>query len=109
MNLLKCCKHFYLIFEQGKTLSIICGAVCWLFDHEKRELKQLQTTLDLLAKKKEELSNDDDWIVGQAKLVEQHHKVYEINLMIKALEDFNVNIEHIKKVFNIYCIYRTKF
>lgn len=68
-------------------------------------MRQLQTTLDFLAKSKEELSNDDDWIVGQAKLVEQQHKVYETNLMIKALEEFNFNIEQIKKVCNTYFIY----
>lgn len=61
-------------------------------------------TLDLLAKTKEELSNDDDWIVGQAKLLEQQHKIYETNLMIKALEEFNDNIEKIKNVFIILII-----
>jgi len=50
--------------------------------------------------KNEETNNDDDddWITGQAKLAEQQHKVYEINKMLKSLEEFNNNIEKIKKV-----------
>jgi len=50
--------------------------------------------------KNEETINDDDddWITGQAKLVEQQHKVFEISKMLKSLEEFNDNIEKIKKV-----------
>jgi hypothetical protein len=84
-------------------LSIICGAVCWLFDHEKRELNQLKKTLELFTKNIEGFDDDDDddWIVGQSKLVEQQRKVYEINALLKSLEEFNNNIEQIKKVLNI--------
>lgn len=31
---------------QGKSLSIICGAVKWLLDREEREQKQLQAVLE---------------------------------------------------------------
>lgn len=76
--------------------------MCWLLDHENRELRQLKSTLESLIKKNEGFDNgDDDWIVGQAKLAEQQHKIYEINLMLKSLEQFNSNIEEIKKVLNI--------
>jgi len=56
--------------------------------------------LELLNVKNEETNNDDDddWITGQAKLAEQQRKVYEINKMLKSLEEFNNNIEKIKKV-----------
>ncbi|CAI6357961.1 unnamed protein product [Macrosiphum euphorbiae] len=93
------------IFESptgtGKTLSIICGAVRWLLDHENREWNQLKMALESLTMKNGETNNDDDddddWITGQAKLVEQQRKVYEINKMLKSLEEFNNNIEKIKK------------
>jgi len=91
----------FKILYQGKTLSIICGAVRWLLDHENREWNQLKRALELLAMKNGETNNDDDdddWIAGQAKLAEQQRKVYEINNMLKSLEDFNNNIEKIKKV-----------
>lgn len=56
--------------------------------------------------KNEEIINDDDddWITGQAKLVEQQHKVFEIGKILKSLEEFNNNIEKIKKVC-ILCFY----
>jgi len=56
--------------------------------------------------KNEETINDDDddWIAGQAKLVEQQHKVFEISKMLKSLEEFNNNIEKMKKV-SILCFY----
>jgi len=92
----------FKIFYQGKTLSIICGAVRWLLDHENREWNQLKLALESLTMKNGETNNDDDddddWIAGQAKLVEQQRKVYEINKMLKSLEEFNNNIEKIKKV-----------
>lgn len=71
----------------------------WLLDHEKREYRQLKTTLESLSKKNEESNDDDDWIIEQAKMAEQQRKVHELNLMVKSLEEFNSNIERIKKVF----------
>lgn len=82
--------------------------MCWLLDHEKRECKQLKTTLDLLANKNkcnDDNDDDDDWITGQAKLVEQQRKIFEINAMVKALEEFNNNIEQLKKVLKILIYY----
>lgn len=70
----------------------------WLLDHEKREYRQFKTTLESLTKKNEELNDDDNWMIEQAKLAEQQRKIYEINLMVKSLEEFNSNIEQIKKV-----------
>lgn len=70
----------------------------WLLDHEERERTQLKKTLEKLTKKNELDDDDDDWINGQAKLIEQQRKVHEINLMMKSLEEFNSNIEQIKKV-----------
>lgn len=69
-----------------------------MLDHEKREWKQLQKKLDSLVKKTEEIDDDDDWISGQAKLAEQQRKVHELSLMVKAIEEFNNNIEQFKKV-----------
>jgi len=89
----------YFILFQGKTLSIICGAVLWLLDHEKRELRQLKATLAMISKINDEYNNDDDdWILGQAKVIEQQRKIYEINLKIQSLEEFNNNIIQMKKV-----------
>lgn len=53
-----------------------------------------------MSKKNKEFNSDDDddWIVGQAKVAEQECKVHQINLMIKTLEEFNNNIDQIKKV-----------
>lgn len=94
---LSCIKTYFILF-QGKTLSIICGAVLWLLDHEKRELRQLKATLAMISKKNDEYNNDDDWILGQAKVIEQQRKIYEINLKIQSLEEFNNNIIQMKKV-----------
>lgn len=77
----------------------------WLLDHEKRELRQLELTLETLANKNKELEDDDDWIVGQSKLADQERKVYEINLIIKLMENFKNNIEEIKKVQSFKIIY----
>ncbi|XP_050526879.1 putative ATP-dependent RNA helicase DDX11-like protein 8 isoform X2 [Daktulosphaira vitifoliae] len=96
------------IFESptgtGKTLSIICGAVRWLFDNEQRELRQLRSTLLSLEKKKEDSGEndddeDDDWITGQAKLAEKNQKIYEISLVLKSLEEYNNNIEELKEIY----------
>lgn len=66
-------------------------------------MSQLKKTLELFTKNIEDFDDDDDdWIVGQSKLVEQQRKVYEINVLLKSLEEFNNNIEQIKKVLNIF-------
>lgn len=86
-------------------MSIICGAVRWLLDHEKREYNQLKTTLESLTKNIEGFDADgDDWIARQSKLAEQQRKVHEISVLFKSLEEFNNNIEQIKKVLNIIII-----
>lgn len=75
----------------------------WLLDHENRELNQLKTTIESLANGNEVLDgDDDDWIAGQAKLVEKQQKVHELNLMVKSIENFNHDIERIKKVLKIF-------
>lgn len=75
----------------------------WLLDHENRELNQLKTTIESLANGNEVLDgDDDDWIAGQAKLAEKQQKVHELNLMVKSIENFNHDIERIKKVLKIF-------
>lgn len=75
----------------------------WLLDHEKRELRQFKLSLESHTNKKKELDNNDcDWLNEQSKLADQERKVHEISLMVKSLEEFNNNIEQLKKVLYIF-------
>jgi len=67
-------------------------------------LNQLKTTIESLTNKNEQYDDDDDWLAEQAKLAEKQRKVYELNLMVKSIENFNYNIEQIAKVLNITSI-----
>lgn len=66
----------------------------------------MKETLKIIFEKKDEFNNDeDDWIVGQARVIEQQRKIYEINLKIQSLEEFNNNIIQLKKVWTITWLY----
>lgn len=87
------------IFESptgtGKSLSIICGALTWLNDHEEREKNELTKAIDFL--KSNTNSKSTDWLTEQIKEMENQSVKAEIKRMLDKIEKKNEEIDKIKK------------
>lgn len=66
---------------QGKSLSLICGALCWLRDHEERKRRQLKAAiaqLDLM--KNCDGGSETDWLtqqIQQSQVLQQRQKLQQ--------------------------------
>lgn len=77
-------------------MSIICGALRWLKDHETRERFELNETVQLLKIEKEKLSSSgDDWLSSQSQDIEITKKLQTLQLEINKI---NKNDEKIAKL-----------
>jgi chromosome transmission fidelity protein 1 len=82
---------------QGKSLSLICGALKWLKDHEEREKRELTNHLSEL--KISETADDGDWLSAQSKNIEKERA----RLQVQAnLDKINKKNEKIKKIRESY-------
>ncbi|XP_022912815.2 ATP-dependent DNA helicase DDX11 [Onthophagus taurus] len=88
------------IFESptgtGKSLSIICGAIKWLKDHNVREREDLSNQIAELEEKKKVLDNDEDWFNAQSKGIEINNKLRELQLKQSKILEYD---EKINKLF----------
>lgn len=67
-------------------MSIICGALRWLKDHETRERFELNETVQLLKIEKEKLSSSgDDWLSSQSQEIEITKKLQTLQLEINKI------------------------
>uniref|UniRef100_T1H8V1 DNA helicase n=1 Tax=Rhodnius prolixus TaxID=13249 RepID=T1H8V1_RHOPR len=83
--------YFFLI--QGKSLSIICGALTWLTNHEEREVKNLEVALEKLEPSQKQSTHD--WLSAQIK--ERENKALMRQLKQK-LDRIHIRNESIKKI-----------
>ncbi|XP_012276838.1 ATP-dependent DNA helicase DDX11 isoform X2 [Orussus abietinus] len=100
-NLYMCLENGHLgIFESptgtGKSLSLICGAVRWLLDHEERQKNELEEKIRELDIKLKEAANKvtDDWFSVQTGQLQVNAEKQEIQRKLDAIYK---NEEKIKK------------
>lgn len=80
---------------QGKSLSIICGALTWLIAHENRERYELETTIDTLNKSKN-ITSSADWLTIQAEEIEVRKKLQKVQLEVNKIKKYDEKIVKIK-------------
>lgn len=82
---------------QGKSLSIICGALRWLKDHETRERSELNNTINSLKTEKEKLSaSGDHWLSTQGQEIEITRKLQQLQLTLNKLQQNDEKIAKLK-------------
>ncbi|XP_050294645.1 ATP-dependent DNA helicase DDX11 [Anthonomus grandis grandis] len=89
------------IFESptgtGKSLSIICGALKWLKDHDEHERQHLNDQITTLEEKKELLAIDEtDWFSSQSKEIEITGKLNKLKLEQRKIDNYDKKIENIR-------------
>ncbi|KAK9511713.1 hypothetical protein O3M35_000321 [Rhynocoris fuscipes] len=86
------------IFESptgtGKSLSIICGALTWLRNHEEREVKILE---DALKDIKLNTEPSDDWFSEQIKAIAVDSTVKKIKKQLEKVQIRNDSIKEMRK------------
>ncbi|KAK5643588.1 hypothetical protein RI129_007433 [Pyrocoelia pectoralis] len=109
-------KHLYQVLENkklgifesptgtGKSLSIICGALQWLRDHNERERNEITIQIQTIQEEKSKLQTDkNDWISLQAAEIELNHKLTKLKLQQNSISEYDGRIEKLcskKKVID---------
>lgn len=86
-----------MFYFQGKSLSIICGALKWLIDHNEWERNKLTTQIKSLESEKQKLSSEiTDWLCSQSKEIEVTRKLNSLKLENNKINDYDLRIAEIK-------------
>jgi len=83
----------------GKSLSLICGALKWLVDHERWRKEELTSTIaeiDDKLKSCEKLS--DNWFTVQTEQIELNAKKQPLQAKLNALLEYEGQKEKLKKM-----------
>ncbi|CAH1159677.1 unnamed protein product [Phaedon cochleariae] len=91
------------IFESptgtGKSLSIICGAIRWLKDHEEFKRLSISNNITKLEQEKLEVADDEkDWIVAQYKERELTEKLNFLKIQESKIQDYEKKLKNLEKV-----------
>lgn len=78
-------RHFCL--GTGKSLSLTCGALKWLCDHEKLVKQQLTDEIDSLTVKirDDEKSNESNWLESQHEVILKKESLMKLRKMMEKL------------------------
>lgn len=85
------------MYLKGKSLSIICGALNWLVDHDEWERNRLSTQIKSLENEKQKLASETtDWLCSQSKEMEVTRKLNSLKLDRNKITDYDFKIDKIK-------------
>lgn len=84
-------------------MSIICGALKWLYDHDAREKTSL---IDSIAEMEEELrriesNSSDDWLSAQSKQGNIAREKNTLQHLLKKIADSEEEINNMRKKKNV--------
>lgn len=78
-------------------MSIICGALKWLKDHNDLVHSNLEEKISELQLDKEKLqSSSNDWLSTQAKEIELNRKLQEIKVKLARINEYDEKIEQLQ-------------
>ncbi|KAI4500244.1 hypothetical protein M0802_004661 [Mischocyttarus mexicanus] len=102
-ELYKCIENGNMgIFESptgtGKSLSVICGALKWLLDHEKLQKEELDSKITDLDNKIKMIENtSNDWFLCQTEQMEFNFKKKELESKLDAIIKYEKKIQQYKE------------
>jgi chromosome transmission fidelity protein 1 len=83
---------------QGKSLSLICGALRWLLDHEERIRQQLKTAIAQLDSVKDcDSDGDFDWLTQQAQQVQVKQQRHQLQQQLNKILRNDEKLEQLRK------------
>lgn len=82
---------------QGKSLSIICGALCWLKDHLEREKSSLTVQIEKLKLQESKLASDGDWITGQSLKLQAERERRKLEDKLNNFIDHEKSMKQLKE------------
>lgn len=79
-------------------MSIICGAIRWLKDHNERAHSMLMKQINNLEGEKQKLSTERavDWLNANAREIELSHLLYRIKLEHTKIKEYEAKIDKLK-------------
>lgn len=86
--------------DQGKSLSIICGALRWLGDYNERLhknlLEKIQKLEDEARKSMDDAAEVADWFSAKTREIELTRMLYAFKLEYNKLLEYDAKIEKLK-------------
>lgn len=79
---------------QGKSLSIICGAIKWLKDHKELEKEQLFNDIFKLETEKQNIE-ETDWLTAQTKEIAISKRLNELKLKESKIKEYEKKIQNL--------------
>lgn len=108
-ELYKCLENAKLgIFESptgtGKSMSIICGALKWLFDYEEQQRNQLTTAISELDQQIKQCNDSSiNWFVVQSQQIELNNKRQILQTKLNNIFQYEQKKNTLKEITrNIY-------
>lgn len=93
----------------GKSLSLICGALKWLIDHEKWKKQELTSTIAEIDNKLKNCEKpSDDWFTVQTEQIELNTQKQPLEAKLNALLEYESEREKLKRIVESKKTARTK-
>lgn len=78
-------------------MSIICGALRWLQDHEARKIAVLESQIEELEQQSKCVDHSEgDWIIEQAKTSEFIHSKWIFQQQLNKLKEYRQKMKEMK-------------